>query len=654
VPKKSTKTKARPKRTSGPSATQIDAVERLLQNKQYQEAEVQARVLLDRFPHHNDLSRLLIEILEAKGAPYAAGAAAWHWAHNRRNSAPAQWALLQSATKLGLVFLMLDSAQRMRALGAEIRGMTPPDPALLEQMRTMPDGQIASVADMVAFETGRLFMGARDLAGAVAVLKHVEILSARNNLATTLFHLGRITEALNAFTAAWQADADNLFALGWLIRLRCYLGDADGARGLVTPLAAATARRTDDASMQVDALLFMGENAAAQAAFERARKQPWFDDGDIDATARLQHLAACASARCGDLRQARQLWKDALATKDLRLAHDNLRAISGWNKSPAYPAMFDISQSFPVNWLETLELGINALESPALKKRLLALTASNTYIEHVHRTGDTGMRGLAVLLLRTRATRGNSDAVARLKALLALPIGDDEDRLETLKFLRQHKFVASNETVDLWLKGQLQPIVLTTYEIHRDVEPPELPPHLQALLEESIDKTMAMDIAGAQACLRQILEQVPNDRVALGNLGQLLIHQGEREAGEAMLRRVIALYPDYLHPRCNLAKVLIKDHRLDEAQELLGDLHTRKRFHIEDYFLLIGTTAALTAARGDSAAARQMVDQLESMVETEEDAARLKDARRALLAHLSEQALNKMFDRVGKLFKKKK
>ncbi|WPL18604.1 putative PEP-CTERM system TPR-repeat lipoprotein [Thiorhodovibrio winogradskyi] len=655
--KKSTKTKARTKQSPKPNPAQIEAVERLLRNKQYQEAEARARGLLERFPDYGGLYRLLIDILEQKNDHYGAGAAAWLWARNRPNSAPAQGALLQSAARLGLVHLMLSTAERLRALGAEVPGLPQPDPALLEEMRTMPDGRIATAEDMFAFDTGRLLMGARDFPNAIAVLQGVEIASARNNLGATLFHVQRIEDALQAFSAGWQADADNLFALGWLIRLRCYLGDEDGARGLVTPLAAATARRTDDLLMQLDALLFMGEDAAALAAFERASKQSWFSDkeGAPDAMARVRHFAACASARRGNLKQARQYWKEALATSDsLLVARDNLAAISGWNNAPAFPVMFDMSHSFPVNWLEQLKLGTQSITPQALQDRLAELTASPAYLERICRAGDVGMRGLAVLLLRAQATRGNSDAAKRLKAFIALPIGTDEDRMEILNVLRQHQFLAKNETVDIWLKGRLQSIVLTAYEIHREVEPPELPPHLQALLDESIDKNANGDIAGAQACLRQILEQTPDNRTTLGNLGQLLIHQGEREAGEAMLRRVIALYPDYLHPRCNLAKVLIRDNRLDEAQDLLGDLHKRERFHIQDYFLLIGTTAALTAARGDPVAAKQMVDQLEPMVETEEDAAYLNDVNSMVIAHLPDQAINKMVEQVGKLFKRKK
>lgn len=621
-----------------------------MRNRQYPEAETRTRSLLERFPQHGGLYRLLIDILEHSNDRYAAGVVAWQWTQNRPRSAPALGALLDNAAKLGLIHLALRMVDRLRVIDSEMPTLRRPDPAELEEIRTMPDGRIATEDEMVALDLGRLFMGARDFEKAIAILKDVDTVSARNNLGAALFHVGRIQDALNAFAANWQVDADNLFALGWLIRLRCYLGDEDGAQGLLTPLAATTARRTDDALMQLDGLLFMGDDAAAQAAFERARKQPWFGDGDADATARLLHFAACASARQGDLRQARQWWQDALATNGtVRVAQDNLQAMSGWNDNPAYPAIFDISNSFPVSWLEKLQLGTQSLTEEELEKRLSEITARPAYIERIHRTGDVAMRGLALLLLRALATRGDKDAPARLKTLLTLPIGADEERMNTLKFLQQHQFITKNETVDLWLKGRLQPIQLTAYEIHRELEPPELPPHLHALLEESIDKSMEGDITGAQACLHRILEQVPNDRTALGNLGQLLIHQGEREAGEATLRRVVDLYPEYLHPRCNLAKVLIQNNRLDEAQELIGNLHKRERFHIEDYFLLIGTSATLTAARGDVAAAHEMVDKLEPMVETEDDAARLDDIRKRLITGLPDQAYKKVFERFTKL-----
>lgn len=655
--KKSTKSKARAKPALQPSPGQLDAVERLLHNKEYRQAEARIRSLIERFPQHSGLYPLLIETLEKQDDYHAVGAVAWLWSQNRPNNPLALEALLKSAAKSGHIYLMLDTIERIRALGSEVSGKLEPDPELLLEIRTMPDGQIATEKEMVAFETGRLLLEARDFTNAIAVLEHVGMMSARNNLGATLFHVGRIEDAMQVFASAWQADADNLFALGWLIRLRCYLGDEDFAHGLVTPLAAATARRADDLLMQLDALLFMGEDAAAVTAFERASKHVWFRDkeGGPDTLARIQHFAACATARCGNLKQARQYWKEALAiTNRLSIARTNLRALGGWNNASVYPAVFDLSQSFPLSWLEQLKPGSQEVALGELKDKLAKLTASPAYAERICRTGDVSMRGLALILLRSQATKGSSDAAARLKALIVLPIGTDEERMDSLRFLQLEKFIPGNAPADIWLKGQVQSVHLANAEIYREVEPPDLPPDLHALLEESMDKTRDMDIAGAQACLRQILEQKPDDRITLGNLGQLLIHQGEREAGEAMLRRVIALYPDYLYPRCNLAKLLIKEKRLDEAQELLRDLHMRERFHVDDYFMLIGTTATLSAARGNVDSALRMIEQLESMVETEEDDANLRDIKRATFAYLPGSSVGSMLRNVGKLFKRKK
>ncbi len=162
-----------------------------------------------------------------------------------------------------------------------------------------PDGSRATREEQERFDIGKLHLEAHDFAGAVRALDGVAITPARNNRALALFHLGRIEEALTGFLDAWQQDAGNLFALGWALRLRLYLGDETGARGLAVPLAQAQARRAEDAYGQISALLLIQENQAAWDAFERSGKTDWVADETGFLGAERLQLGACAASRLG-------------------------------------------------------------------------------------------------------------------------------------------------------------------------------------------------------------------------------------------------------------------------------------------------------------------------------------------------------------------
>ena len=320
--KKPTKTKPKPSQPQ-PEAAQLRAIERLLAAQENTQAIQRLKPLVQRFPDHGGLRRLLIESLERSEGIRAAGLAAFEWAERRPNSVQAQGSLLTCALRLGHVLLADRAARRLRALGMATPGF-PVTPEQLAELLALPDGTTATVEQIERFDIGKLYLDAQDFAGTVDRLDGLDILSARNNRAMALFHLGRIDEALTGFMAGWEADSDNLFALGWAARLRLYRGDETGARGLTIPLAAATARRLDDALLQLDALLLFRQDALAWDAFIRDTQCDWFDLGDHYPCAILHHFAACAASRLGKAADARRLWREALKlAPDFKLALHN-------------------------------------------------------------------------------------------------------------------------------------------------------------------------------------------------------------------------------------------------------------------------------------------------------------------------------------------
>lgn len=620
MPKKPTKSKLH---IHQPEPAQIKAVERLIADQEHAKAVQRLRGLIQRFPDHGGLRRLLVETLGQGESTRAAGLAAFEWAEHRPNSVPAQETLLTFALRLGHILLADRTARRLRELGMETPGF-PVNPAELLRILELPDGTRANVEEVEQFDIGKLYLDAQDFAGALRRLEGLDIVSARNNRAMALFHLGRIDESLTAFMAAWDADAANLFALGWAVRLRLYRGDETGAYGLTTPLAAATARRLDDALIQLDALLLLQKNAAAWDAFERFEQCAWSELGDAYSRALLLHFAACAASRLGKTADARRRWREAVKlAPDFQPARHNLERIQRDDKAADYPRVFDLTRGLPLAWIN--ELRTRGKQAANLVD---TLTASNLFLEAIYLGGDESLNRLAGLILRHRAERADLDAARALQDFARLPIGTNEERYGFLRLLQEQKLIGLAEPVEIWDGEQLRQIKMISTEIYREAQKLDLPKDLEHTLGEFMSLFKAKDYAGAEDRLNRILERVPNHSVAMGNLAGVRSMQGRHEEAHELLRQVVARHPDYLIARCNLARILIQDGNLDEANDLLKGLAERERLHIQEVFSLYGTLAMLNRARGENDLAAGLIANLETLVEDEDDARRLEFVKR--------------------------
>lgn len=609
-----------------PAPAQIKAVERLLGARDYPRAIARARTLVQNFPDHGGANRLLLDALDQGESRAAATLAAYQWAVRRPRSVRALEALFQLAMEGHHLVLAYQVANRLQELGA-LTGASRIDPAGLAELLQQPDGTAATRAQAAQFDIGKLHLDAHDFAGAARMLDGVAITSARNNRGFALFHVGRIEAALAAFLDAWQHDAGNLFALGWALRLRLYLGDETGARGLAVPLAQAQARRAEDAYGQVAGLLLIHEDQAAWDAFARSGQAVWAagETGPLLAE-RLQQGAGAAS-RLGDAEQARALWRQALAQRPgLTTAAEGLAALQQEGAPPAHPALFEWSHMLPVGWVHRL----HAAGAAHLEARFDELTASDVYLETIYLAGDARLRTFAVQLLKHRLQRvsvaqpaasGQPErhAAAIVRDLARLPVGTVQERRGLLHALRDAGLSGTDETLCYWDGTALREVKLIATEIYRAPVLPDLPADLQPLLEQSRILMRDGDLVAAEARLQAILLRVPDHQTALGNLAAIRARQGRDSAYRELLHRVIAAHPDYLFARCNLAGLLIEDGELEAAKALLAGLALRPRLHIQEAFALYGAMAMLSRAEGDDASADTLIASLEQMVETDDD-----------------------------------
>ena len=622
-----------------PGLAQLKAVERLLEQEDYQAAVRRIRPLVQRFPNHGGLRRSLLEALQAADGPSAAGLAAFAWAEQRRNSLVAQEALLYYAAELYLPALLSRTARRAQELGGDVRGRVPDATDLAEiSLETLGPG--SSVEDLERFEIGQLHLTGQDLQGALRFLDGMEQSPARNNCAVALFHLQRVDEALAVFMDLWREHPEDLFALSWAVQLRLYRGDESGASGLCTPLAAGVPTSLDHTLPQLQTLLLMQQNAPALQAFRAALDRGWDDDVAERTGAMLRHYGACAACRLGQRSEARRLWREALnIDPDLQVAQANLSALEQAAAPPAFPQALVVEALFPLRVISILR---------ELKKdaELDAVDASNAYLEAAYSSGDEVVRALASLPLKFRAAQGDTDAVQRLKAFARLPIGNKLERLSYLKFLRAQDLMAPEEPMEIWADDGLTEVKLLSTIVDREPALSGLPTDLDALLSRSIELMQEERIDEAEPLLKQLLERVPGHPVATSNLAALRQMQGRQDEVRPLLRQVAAEHPDYLYGRCNLARLLILDGEIDEAQGLLDGLAERERMHVSDMFTLYATLAMLHMAKGDDTTAQRFLTSLEPLVESEDDERRLTQARalvnRAMTKGMFESILQRL------------
>lgn len=133
-----------------------------------------------------------------------------------------------SAQHAGLTALQARAYRTLHAPG----GADKPPP----QQLFMPTDDALSLAQAEALELGRMHMHDHNPQAAVTALCGVDHPSARNNLAVALFAIGDVAAALDIAEASWQGEPTNLFALGRVLRWRCWTEGLVRSTDLAAPL----------------------------------------------------------------------------------------------------------------------------------------------------------------------------------------------------------------------------------------------------------------------------------------------------------------------------------------------------------------------------------------------------------------------------------
>lgn len=559
-----TKPSRRQTNPHAPSPAQLAAVRRLASAGQAPQARQRLAGLRAAFPGHKPLLGLAWEIESMEGEPMQMVVRAYEWHQASPGSRAALEALYGSADRAGLIALQISAHRALQALGGA--DAVPPLPEFVKTDESLTH-ELAE-----ALELGRMHLHDHNLPAVLAVLRDVDHPAARNNLAVALFASGDIAAARAIAEANWQGEPPDLFALERALRWRCWAEGMDRCVGFAGLVRQATPGRADHAIAQVATLRFLGDAGAAHQAWKDAARAPYWTRGD-----------------------ATRGMFDALGNPDTE-----------WPGGP--------TQWFPSAWVEVLHgLAVEArqnrqglAESP-IGAHLDTCDAHSDYLARAFELGDAATRRLSREVLKQRALRGDTAALATLERMLKHPAGPDTEREELLAWLLEHGLTKPGEPTEMWQSGSLRHMTPGRMRVHNEPRPGALPPKGEALnlrVIEAIHRgTLHQALVLAQR-LRDMYPKLPTPLSQLATIKEALQHPGAEIAD--LYRQAHALDPDYLFARCGLARQLAAQGRLEEARALIGKLLTqRQEMHYSEYRCLMQTMRALALADGDPGAVQE-------------------------------------------------
>lgn len=533
------------------------ALELLINAGDHAAARRRLHTLRQSYPEFTPLLRLAWEIEDQMGQHMAAAARAYDWHQAAPNSEMALSALAHSAKKQGLLALAWHAEDRLDAL----QGI----PAQKEASAINgPFGPI-TVQMMVLGDLAQMHTSDNNPKATIALLKDVKHPSGRNNLATAWFMLGEVQKAHDIATATWQDYPDNLYAMGIMVRWRCWLQGLDRCKGFSAPLLATRPQRSDDAIARIETLRFLGEEAMAQQAWQDVQGADFWDVTDDT------NLAAF---------------------KRLKPAGTSLQEFAGnW---------------LGLGWLNDFKDSVQSLKddatneySPQVNQKLLNLGAHTDYLSRALVLGDALTQSVALSILKQRSLLSDASAQTALLGLLKQPQGTDQQRMELLQWLVEKRFLSQTEPTDVWVHGKLQPVKTSKITL-TDVPQKALfavqkDPRYSDFLDCCHQKRFQQALEMAQHLCRDF----PDDPPVWSNLAIVkdALHHPQAEVSR-LHAQAYAIDPTYFFARTGWAICLARQGKTDEANALLKPLSQRTEFHPSEYRSLLSAQIIVARTMG--------------------------------------------------------
>ncbi|MBM3394032.1 MAG: hypothetical protein FJY37_05250 [Betaproteobacteria bacterium] len=591
--------------TAGPQVAQVDAIERLLDERRYHEARAKAKRLSAQFPTHVRLRDLRVRAAASVGEMAHAALLAYDWTQEQPNSQRA-WALMRDiAADFGLGYLAHHAHLRLETLGA----VDPARAQQIEELITTVRAKYPTLDDAQGLQSDRglmLLIGDR-LDAARAELEGCTHAVPRTNLAAVLFDSCDVAAAIEVARSAWHTEASNAHAARTLVRALLYSGDADEARAAGVELAGVTVSEPDELAAQLEALCMLEDFAAARRCYEAFApdKLPQFRS---DIVARLKHIAAAAYWNLDIRDKAALLWREA---SEGNPAHPLYRAnlATTLDTDSDEPVWFELmGDAFPSRQATLLNEAVDAaggadavIADPSQVQS--QLDAHSAYLGWLLRHSDPLCRALVRHALARRAFAGEALATDLLKRFLVYPRGGDRERSEALRALHFAQAVERKAEVEIFLGGAVRRLTIEVPEVR---ELPLLPSLPEAAREDYISAVFARQPAQQRdqlTALRKWLDTVkdPHDRQVLIHRIMVLLYSLRGREAEAKASMDAALATGDALPRVYgfAARMAIARRDADTATRLLDGQVARCDGSDEDLAPVLLATHELHLLRGE-------------------------------------------------------
>lgn len=591
-----------------PQAAQTDAIRRLIEQGNLPEADKRLQWLRARFPRFTPLHGLAFELAAASGERALMLVEAWTWTQAAPNSVAA-WSALADSTSAENAALYLAALQRLDELNGLPARPLPP-------MAAHPFGAM-SPEEARQLELGTALLAVQRFDQAEKVFAPIDHPVARNNLALAHFAQGRIERARDEWEACWRAVPDNLFALERAITARMWVEGRSAAEPFEAALANTGARRPEDAGAQLAALAVLDRIDDAEAVYRAHSEREWWNT-NLAAAAWFHYVGAYVAWRLNDRDGALNRLEAAQnAAPEIAPSEATGAALvqSMVTRNTPSWSIGDVSAWWPLASLLALR-GSGARTDAELVVALGMRPPHPDYLALMATLGGETGRALALGVLKGLAEGGDTAAIDALKGLLCVPCGPDSVRNSIHAWLLDHGHVASSDTVELYVQGELRSVRPLKIEIHSEYTPDE---ELQPADAEAYDRAfnLASDgkMAEALAALDSLHRAYPRSArvmTALANIKRALNHPMSEI--ELLVRTAWETDSDYLFARTAMACLLAGQGDTDAAREVLAPLMERKRFHYSEWRSLVGAQLAIAHAVGDVAgvlAARAQLEDLE-------------------------------------------
>jgi tetratricopeptide (TPR) repeat protein len=439
-----------------------------------------------------------------------------------------------------------------------------------------------------------------------------------NNISQTYYVEGNIDKAIEISRQVLEIEPHNFHALSNITRYFCLLGRPDEAQPWAEQLKAVEADNEDLQAKQAEALSFLGDDQGVLDAFHDAERMGILSRGMNAAL--LCHLAAVATLRQGDEARAKRLWKQALKVAPwFSLARDNLEDLRKPVSERHAPWPFSLAEWLNESRIKSMSSmvqriakGNNPEDDKALTKNLRRWIKDQpevaALVPMLLDRGDPVGREFALQVAIALDTPEMHQALCDFAQSKR---GPDKDRNRAATVARDADLLPAG-MMNMWLQGEWREVMIMGFEI-TDEPTYDYSPEVADLAANASQALHDAKPDVAIELLQQALERKPDAPDLKNNLAVAYGMQGEGEKAEAMIRDIHQQHPDYLFATVSVARMHVREGKLDEARALLDPLLERKRFHTSEFVSVCEVFIELFMAKDETEGARAWLDLWESI-----------------------------------------